>query len=1215
MTHPRFDANQFPLTPGVRLLEASAGTGKTFALAHLVLRLLSEGPTPLSVEQLLVVTFTEAAATELRDRIAHRLQDALRLLQSDHPREGDGPLMEWLESQHPERRRLLEGRLLQSLERLDCADITTIHGFCRRTLQRQALEAGLGPAVSLEQNGHERLEQIVHDYWQQHVIALPIHLLAGLHQKGIQPDVLTQSLRALDGDPGLQLDALPDGITLEEPLHHQLPRLWERTWQDFLEHWPQAETLENGLAEAAQELKTFGATYSPYRLKPKLDRVQKVQTSIDSLEQVTPGYDAVLAQSDLQKYFHPGTFTKAAAPVHGDQVSLPEQALMEAVASLVDGLAETLLHHFCHWARNELVRRRERCGQMSFGQLLQQLDPGPGNQPLTPLLQAVATRYRAALIDEFQDTDPIQWQILRSAFGAKPARHLLVMVGDPKQAIYRFRGGDLDTYRTAANEADDCYGLFENRRSSATLVRGLNALMKPGLARTGLMVPAVEARADKGQLTMPDGESALQLLNVEPDRLEEQVAAYCQQLLEKPCTLHEPNGARTLQPEDICVLVGQHAQAEALRSALELRQLPTRLVSKGDVFETMGATALQRLLDALAQPGHEGRLRLLAASALLGWSASEIRTADQGTWDCLAGRLNRLAERLPRLGLTAVLAQLQGSQGVARLSLRGRVLADLQQCAELVQEQMHRFGLGAAQAGDWLRRQRLQDGTDVPEAHRCRSDAAESAIAVVTVHRSKGLEYPVVICPYLWKGSKAIKASARQVGRRWTPPGTDQPHLDLHCNPHWGQGRHAAQQDKRAQEAEAERLAYVACTRAQHLLVLGWPGPERAETGNPLSQWLTGEPDGASLPLTVIDLDIPGLPPHWQPPKPAGDLALGPMPSRSLDSRWGRASYSAWAHAKVALPPEMRDEGRDNDGLINEPISPATKATPTTDNDALSWSALGPLARFPRGAGPGEALHRILERIDYGVIKNGDLQPWRDVITQELPRAGLNIDWSDSVLEGLVQLVQTPMGSALGSCRLADLVRGEWMNEMNFDLPLAQDNSRHLVRSLGLSAVFENHSGGLFNADYGHHLKQLEVASRGFLTGSIDLLFCWEGKWWVADWKSNWLGQRDDMGDVQACGPRHYSQKAMVDVMTANHYPLQAHLYVVALHRYLSWRLRNYDPAIHLGGYAYIFLRGVPGDITTAQWSTTASTPGVLVDQPSIERVIALDQLLREGQP
>ena len=1232
MNHPPFEANRFPLEPGLRLLEASAGTGKTFALAHLVLRLLSEGSHPLEVEQLLVVTFTEAAAAELRDRIARRLQQAVRLLQGGDLGSVDAPLQEWMHLQDAEssQTRGLEGRLLLALERLDRADITTIHGFCRRTLQRQALEAGLGPAVDLEQQAHERREQLVHDYWQQQVLPLPPSFLAGLQQHGIHPDGLVKLLAAIDSDPSLRLDALPEDVTIETSLSDQLVDGWAELWGRFLKLWEaKAQLLEAGLAAAAVELKALGASYSPYRLKAKPDRLGKIQAWIGTLKQTVPGYDDVLGQPDLQKYFHPGPFTKVAAPVHGDQVSLPEQELMECIALLVDGPAERLLLHFSHWGRRELRQRRERSGQISFGQLLERLDPGTSDD-ITPLLKAVAKRYRAALIDEFQDTDPIQWRILERAFGRGSGRHLLVIVGDPKQAIYRFRGGELATYKLAAASSEACFGLYENRRSSAALVQALNGLMQPGLQRTCLAIPAVEAKAEKGTLQLPENQSPLQILELQTDLLEQQVASTCQSLLEQQLILRTDHDERPLAPGDICCLVSQHAQAEALRIALERRQLPSRLVSKGDVFETEGATALQRFLDALARPGDDGRQRLLAASPLLGWSAEDIKTADGFHWDHLAAELGTLAERLPRQGLTAVLAQLQGVDGLAKLSLRGRMLADVQQVAELVQERMHQQGLGALQAADWLRRQRLQNDAEIPDAHLCRSDAAESAIAVVTVHRSKGLEYPVVLCPYLWKGQKTIKADRRQLGRRWTPPGHNDPHLDLHLNPYWGQGRLAAQQDQQAQIAEAERLAYVACTRAQHLLVLGWPGADCAEEGNPLSPWLLEHGQERTLPLHRLACDNSADASPWQPAPPEGTLSLGPTPTRSLDQHWGRSSYSAWAHSQAPLSPEMREEGRDTDAMSLEPDpeperlpSKSTSQEPRGVVDPMPWPELGPLAQFPRGAGPGDALHRILERINYSDLAAGDSNHCRELIEQELPRAGISVDWTDALLEGLIQLVRTPLGGPLGDCRLGDLQPGQWLNEMNFDLPLAHcakateqgENRQRLVRSSGLARVFEHHAGGLFNSRYGHQLQRLEVASRGFLTGSIDLVFCWQERWWVADWKSNWLGERDDDGSVRCCGPIHYREQAMVELMEANHYPLQAHLYLVALHRYLSWRLPDYDPAKHLGGYSYVFLRGVPGPINCEGRQASAATPGVLVDQPSLKRILALDTLLREGQP
>ena len=1284
-----FDANQFPLDPGLQLLEASAGTGKTFALAHLVLRLVAERQQRL--QELLVVTFTEAAAGELRDRIARRLQQGLEALEApgDSQTYPDDTLAQWHQGQNPDPQAqwTLRARLLEALEDLDRADITTIHGFCRRSLQRQALEAGLGPAVELESDDSQLRLEIVHDYWQGHLLPLAPELLGGLQERGLRFEHLISVLNRLDSDPALELDPLPPELRADQPLAPQLEALWPLRWQRFVNLWqPNAQALEQAFCSTAADLRArFGAKAIPsackYSAKPRSNRVDALSGWIAEQERscgqpfslegglesgegglesespsALPGYRAVVQEKLLREYFHPGPFTRMVAPYEDGPISLPQRPLLEAIADLVDGPLELTLLHFGHWARQELLRRRQRSGRMGFAQLLEGLDPGPSGQEHGALIAALGRRYRVALVDEFQDTDPIQWRILERAFLAEPggrASHLVVLVGDPKQAIYRFRGGDLATYQRARDLADGLHGLRQNRRSSQPLVQALNALMAPGLPLSQLAVPAVESCAEKGELVLAEGELPLQLLPLASDELADQVAGLCLQLLQRQLKLRdtktEPRSIskeRTLSPGDLCLLVGKHREAEALRLALQRRGLPSRLVSVGDVFASAGATGLQRFLDALANPGSSRRLRLLAASPLLAWSAQELAEADPGRWDRLAESISRLALDLPRQGLLASLAQLLDHQGLARLALGGRLLADLMQAAELVQERMHREQLGAGAAADWLRSLRLAEDRSVPANHQLNSDAAQAAIAVVTVYRSKGLEYPVVICPFLWQGQPAIKAGLGQVGRRWQPAGASRPRLDLHLDPHWGIGRQASLQDQAAQAQERERLAYVAATRARHLLVLGLPkdrdgdqDKNQASAAGAIGPWLF-EADGRErdLPLQRLDpAELPCLPGRWQPPATPESLACGPVPRHRLDRSWGRSSYSGWTHgSQEQLPPQVSEEGREADLLLAEndtPVgdsgdldpdpSPAPQPETTTPGAAPpgspgdeAWSSQGPLGAFPRGAGPGDALHRILEQVDFQ--QGGDSDATTAVIRRELARAGLAAKELGPVQQALEQLRHTPLGGPLGRFCLAELPPGQRLNEMGFDLPLAVARAgapgpggsvQPLITTAGLAQVFANHPGGLFGATYGRELERLSIASRGFLTGSMDLVCCVAGRWWVLDWKSNWIGERDPGGQPGACGPLHYSQAAMVSQMVHHHYPLQAHLYLVALHRYLRWRLPGYDPRSHLGGYAYLFLRGLPGP------TAADPVPGCLVERPPLSRVLALDALLRRGTP
>ena len=276
---------------------------------------------------------------------------------------------------------------------------------------------------------------------------------------------------------------------------------------------------------------------------------------------------------------------------------------MRAIAALVDGPAELTLLHACHWGRAELARRRERRGVTTFSRLLEQLDPGPDPAQPSPLLDAVARRYQAVLVDEFQDTDPIQWRILRRAFGR--GEHPLVLVGDPKQAIYRFRGGDLDTYRAARQEAGEVWELVENYRSTQPLIEGLNALMAPGLRRSGLTVPTVLAKADRQGPAGPPID-LLWLGPADPDapqapsrteleaRLPAAIATAIATMLTAGLSLEDGGCSRPVEARDCCVLVSTHHQAEHLRQALERCGIASRLVSHADVFHTPGATALQR---------------------------------------------------------------------------------------------------------------------------------------------------------------------------------------------------------------------------------------------------------------------------------------------------------------------------------------------------------------------------------------------------------------------------------------------------------------------------------------------------------------------------------------------------------------------------------------------------------------------------------------------
>ncbi|HGY5536564.1 MAG TPA: 3'-5' exonuclease, partial [Prochlorococcus sp.] len=820
-----------------------------------------------------------------------------------------------------------------------------------------------------------------------------------------------------------------------------------------------------------------------------------------------------------------------------------------------------------------------------------------------------------------------------------------LMVGDPKQAIYRFRGGDLNTYLDARSKVDRIDALLDNFRTTTQLLDGLSQLMAPGLRRSNLGSPPLTARSDATPLPLPAGVNPLQLLNLDDathstgaqpaslsskTKLEEQIpTAVAHAVLDLL-----KNQKETLQPADICILVGRHRQAASIREGLALVGVPTRLVSQGDVLTSEAAQVLQRFLDCLARPAHSSSLKLVACSALMQWNTEQLADAEcNGELDQLALRFRNWAINLPRLGLVGCLAELLEGRTIADLSERGRLLGDLYQCAQLVQEVIHRQGLDASTAADWLRRQRLQPVDPVPEARQPHSDVAESAVAVVTVHRSKGMEYPVVICPYLWQAPSLPRGPLWRSGSesRWC----------VALSTGWGKGWQLSQQAHQASLQEAERLAYVAITRACSLLMLIWARGAKQE-GNPLSAWLFGVDaidaamqeltpermsawlDRQQLPITVFPAQLKSIQQRWQSPPLQGELALGPTPQRRFDLSWGRSSYSAWVSGvhrddgSASSDPVELEEGRDRQQK-NPETSPNLQGQSAIDEAVVSsqestWSEQGPLARFPRGAGAGDCLHRILERLDF-------CKPLQDpnavvVIEEELRRAGIDINLLAAVQDGLDRVLNTPMGGGLGDLCLNQLHEKRRIHELSFDLPIAHQGN--VLRSLDLARAFQLDPMARFGETYAKQISHLGVSSRGFLTGSIDLVFTdsedlAEARWWVADWKSNWIGRRNPDGQVAACGPLYYDERGMEQQMLLHHYPLQAHLYLVALHRFLRWRLPSYEPERHLGGYVYVFLRGVPGSKAMAGSSLDQPVPGLIVEPLPLQRVMFLDRLLQQG--
>ncbi len=863
--------------------------------------------------------------------------------------------------------------------------------------------------------------------------------------------------------------------------------------------------------------------------------------------------------------------------------------------------------------RRELEARKRRLGLVDYDDWLVLLqgalaDPVQGEVACS----RVRSRYRVVLVDEFQDTDPVQWDVLRRAFHGSTT---LVLIGDPKQAIYAFRGGDVTTYLAASSVATSSATLTRNWRSDGPLLDALARLFGgAALGDPRIVVRPVDTAHPRPRLAGAGAPLRLRRLartglgplwkglpKVEPVReaVAGDVAADVVRLLSGPALL----SGRAVRPGDVAVLVRTNRQGVLVREALGRAGVPAVLAGGGSVFATPSARSWLVLLEAMEQPHRAGRVRAAALSVFLGETAASLDASGDDLADRLGVRLRRWADLLADRGVAAFFEVLTAQEQLpARVLARPdgeRLLTDLRHLGQALHTAVLADSLGLTALVEWLRRRIAQaavEGSD-ERSRRLESDAA--AVQVMTVHVSKGLEFPVVYVPYAWD--------------RWAPSTPDV--LRLHDDdgqrlldvggPH-APGYAAARAKHDGEESgEDLRLLYVALTRAKCQVVAHW-APSSNTAAAPLHRLLFGsgapgtEP-AARVPVpsdeaaagrldeaaatsggcTASELVVQAAPLRWDPPRvPTSALAVSSF-TRALDTEWRRTSYSALTAGTHEVPavgsepdPPTRDDEHDEQPEV-EPVPPAG-ARPS------------PLAGLPGGTAFGTLVHEVLEDPDPSLLE----ERCQAAVARRL---GTGVD-PVALADGLRPVLHTPLadlGVTLGS-----VGRRERLAELAFELPLAGGDAAVPHATVAdVAALLRRHDLGVLSA-YPDLLASLQPqALRGFLTGSIDALLRLPGpSYVVVDYKTNRLG-RDPLTAW------HYRPAALVAEMLRAHYVLQALLYSVAVHRYLRWRQPAYDPARHLGPVLYLFVRGMCG-------LDSPPGAGVFAWQPPARLVVELSDLL-----
>ncbi len=1115
--------------PGRHLIEASAGTGKTFTLAALVTRLVAEREVP--IDRILVVTFTRAAAAELRDRIRRRLADAASALAGGLDGRADVDADEVhriLALGTADEVELRRTRLARAVTDFDTATITTIHGFCQQVLQSLGATSGHNPDAVLVQD----TDDLVH---------------------GACADVMTTA-------------ALADGSTF----------------------------TADGLVSATRAVLN------------------------------NPGVEVVAGSGDADD-------------------DARRELVQRAVAEVEDRLGST--------------------GTLSYDGMLEAVRDALVGHPDAAV--RVAQQFPVALVDEFQDTDPVQWHILQSIYsdavcsGAEPSPRddtLLVLVGDPKQAIYAFRGGDIHTYLAAAAGSNRST-LGVNWRSDGAVIGALNAICDgwrlgddeirylpvrpaPGhedrrlVDAAGVSQAAVELRCASRGLEQKGYKNGKSVVNAEPARwaCTDDVVRAVVELLDGgtrlPCADDHPEavgdeGARTrpLRADDVAVLVHANRWSHPLQRGLVRAGVPAVVTGASSVAESAAADQWRILLDALARPSDPMRARAVALS----WfgdrdpewvAASTTDRADDLRLVELQARLAAWSALLRNDGVSALVAALRADLRLAAQILElpegERDLTDLEHLGELLHGATAGRPVGPESVRALLDEMAKGGAEDDPEAIKRRVDTDAPAVRIMTLHAAKGLEFPVVCCPSLWNVGARVNERLYHDAERGRL-------LDVSKN-----SKEVADAHRSATAeivGQNERLTYVGMTRAVHRLVLWWAGTDGA-TKAPVASLLFGR-DGPSkvadehaqqirsrIDLLGMDglISLVEVPPHGSsiprhrsadapaPATGAVELAVATL-DRGLDRSGGRWSFTAISSRAVEEAPSAADL------VASEPI------TGDPDDPSLGDAADGdeqvpapPVLFDGLGAGAafGTLVHDAMEHLDFA----GDLEAQLAAFLATRPWAG-DRDRRRGLVRAIATTVRTPLGAPFGGVALSSLTRADRLDELEFELPLVT-----VARSVGRamrgvdggadpddsgsrSATFATARIGAVLAEHlGHDDPVRPWAERiadgaisvdvgGFLTGSIDLVMRIPAqvpggfRYSVVDYKTNRLGSWVEPDRIA-----NYHPDLLSAAMAHHHYPLQAVLYSVAVHRYLRWRLPGYSPEQHLGPVGYLFVRGMVGPET-----------------------------------
>lgn len=1146
---------------GISLVEAGAGTGKTYNIASLFVRAILEKE--LQPTQILVLTYTEAATAELKFRLRNRLKESIKVLEG---KKASDPFLEGLEKRYTISDAI---RLREALYNFDDAPISTIHGFCQRLLKEHSLAFNVSPEFEILANQEELLQEKIDQYWRDFIKQLSDEfgevVQEILYQEGITPDKLVSLVKPAISKSYAEI--VPGALQINEyqALYAELNQVFsvlKKTYpkeSEVLDEWVQKGAFYKNALNAEER----------YYLNGFSDWLNSDTVPVSPFAHLK--YFSSYIYNRVKKGFEVPSFQFT------DLVDDYLELLMR-----IKDIKFSVIHLAIQVISIEFSQAKKEKDLLSYDDLLLTVDKGLNDQLISKLRKS----YPIALIDEFQDTDPIQYSIFKKIYTSS-ADHAMFMIGDPKQAIYKFRGADIYTYLMAKKDAEYTYSLTHNFRSNPQIIDSVNAIftktknpfLLEGLdfdeahfpdsknIQEGLLT---HKNTETAQLQIIEHKTEASLIGTVRSEIAEITASEIICLLNDGYTIND----KKVEQSDIAILVRKNAQAIEIQEQLRIRGIKSVIKNRESVFKTIEAEELFLILKAIVNYSFEDGIRASLATEALAYSAHDIikLNENESSWNKIVDQFLGFQKLWREKGFNVMIDQfiheMKIELNLAKYFEAERKITNLNHLIELLKKAERERKLSPLGV---LRHfgNKKSDASTTNEDEIIRLESDNKLVQIVTVHASKGLEYPIVFCPYLWD------AGNDKISQPFEFNDSKNHIIDIGTKDE--QFSHHKSLYQYEELAESVRLAYVALTRAESacfVLVVDSKISQKSalsaliEGSEIVIKRLESKSDESTLMAGLSSLSS----------KKSIAFRSAMMNNTNLDASQERNtsefSINEFTRKDMFNHPSLTSFSALSDSakLVSiDDEKPGFDYDDTARHTSLLAAAEKNRFTLPKGSQTGTMLHNIFEAIDFN-----NLDTFDEAIHTELETSDIATEWAPIVKNMITDSV---MHELLPRIKLFDIEAKDRIPEIEFHFPTSDISFNELI------AIIRKTDN-----------TQKSSSLHGFVKGYIDLTFRINGKYYILDYKSNYLGDNF----------KEYDRDRLKSEVLHSNYDLQYHLYVLALHRMLEQSIKDYDYDSDFGGVIYLFLRGVNSQETES---------GVHFDKPDYEVIKQLDALFRGETP